>query len=66
MVCAKCQKLSKGTSLATPGVKRKSELYHGSPAASSSKSATQGQTGIGKVCHLSSSLPQEHISFCSI
>lgn len=49
MVCSKCQKLSKGTTLATPGVKKKTEMYHGSPAASSSKSATQGQTGIGKV-----------------
>lgn len=60
MVCSKCLKLSKGTTLATPGVKKKSEMYHGSPASSSSKSATLGQTGIGKVrdhpsvrlCHL--------------
>lgn len=52
MVCAKCQKLSKGTTLATPRVKKKSEMYLGSPAASSSsssKSATAGQTGVGKV-----------------
>ena len=54
MVCAKCQKLSRGTTLATPEVKKKSEIYHGSPASSSkaagtSKSATLGQTGIGKV-----------------
>lgn len=49
MVCSKCLKLSKGTTLATPGVKKKSEMYHGSPASSSSKSATLGQTGIGKV-----------------
>ncbi|KAG8166243.1 hypothetical protein KVR01_004795 [Diaporthe batatas] len=48
MVCSKCLKLSKGTTLATPGVKKKSEMYHGSPASSSSKSATLGQTGIGK------------------
>lgn len=65
MVCAKCQKLSKGTSLATPGVKKKSELYHGSPAASSSKSATQGQTGIGKVCHHPSPRPLNSILFYS-
>lgn len=49
MVCAKCQKLTKGTTLATPGVKKKSEIYHGSAAASSSKSAVQGPAGIGKV-----------------
>ncbi|KAF7117981.1 hypothetical protein CNMCM5793_007350 [Aspergillus hiratsukae] len=33
MVCAKCQKKLKSTELATPGVKRKSEMYYGSPAA---------------------------------
>lgn len=52
MVCGKCQKLNK-TTLATPGVKKKSEMYYGSPAASSSsvdkKSVTLGQTGISKV-----------------
>ncbi len=55
MVCAKCQKLNK-TTLATPGVKKKAEMYYGSPASSSStaaggqkKSATLGQTGISKV-----------------
>ena len=52
MVCAKCQKLNK-TTLATPGVKKKSEMYYGSAASSSSssekKSATVGQTGISKV-----------------
>lgn len=58
MVCAKCQKLTKPTSLATPGVKKKSEMYYGSPAGTKtssssgvgkSPSATLGQTGIGKV-----------------
>ena len=53
MVCAKCQKLSKGTTLATPEVKKKSEMYYGSSATSSSKasgtkSTTLGQNGIGK------------------
>ncbi|KZF21528.1 cript family protein [Xylona heveae TC161] len=53
MVCSKCQKLQK-TELATPGVKRKSEMYYGSPATSSassrdkSSSATLGSNGIGK------------------
>jgi cysteine-rich PDZ-binding protein len=58
MVCAKCAKLSSGTKLATPGVKKKSDMYYGSPASSSAgsekKSATLGQTGVGKVglaCH---------------
>jgi cysteine-rich PDZ-binding protein len=52
MVCAKCSKLTK-TTLATPGVKKKSEMYYGSAASSSSttekKSATLGQTGVSKV-----------------
>jgi hypothetical protein len=53
MVCAKCQKLNK-TTLATPGVKKKAEMYYGSAASSSAsgekkKSATLGQTGISKV-----------------
>ena len=56
MVCAKCQKKTK-TTLATPGVKKKSDMYYGSSASASSsstpgekKSATLGQTGISKVC----------------
>lgn len=56
MVCAKCQKLQKTTELATPGVKRKNDIYHGSPLASaaisnnkSKTSATLGAAGIGKV-----------------
>jgi len=57
MVCAKCQKLSKSTTLATPGVKKRSEIYFGSSASSSTSkngdktktSATTGNNGIGKV-----------------
>lgn len=55
MVCTKCQKLQT-TTLATPGVKRKDEMYYGAPAGSkaanndkSKPSATIGSTGIGKV-----------------
>jgi hypothetical protein len=54
MVCAKCQKLAKSTTtLATPAVKKKSDMYYGSPASSSSagsvkKPATLGQTGVTK------------------
>lgn len=52
MVCSKCQKLTKKTALATPDVKKKSEIYHGSSAAS--KGAEKGGTtlassGISKV-----------------
>lgn len=55
MVCSKCAKLVTGTSLATPGVKKKNDMYYGSSASSSAgsssakKSATLGQNGIGKV-----------------
>ena len=52
MVCAKCQKLKKKTELATPGVQRKSDLYLGSPNASTERgksSATSKASGIGKV-----------------
>ncbi|KAK5278218.1 hypothetical protein LTR16_008877, partial [Cryomyces antarcticus] len=53
MVCAKCQKLLKKTELATPNVKKKNEMYFGSPAGStksaSKGSATLGNTGVGKV-----------------
>lgn len=52
MVCSKCAKLVTGTTLATPGVKKRAEVYHGSLASSSStgskKAYTLGQTGIGK------------------
>jgi hypothetical protein len=47
MVCAKCQKTIKQTELATPGVKRKNEMYYGSPTADKNKATLGG--GIGKV-----------------
>jgi hypothetical protein len=47
MVCAKCQKTIKQTELATPGVKRKSEMYYGSPAGDKNKATIGG--GISKV-----------------
>jgi hypothetical protein len=53
MVCAKCTKAAKPTSLATPDVKKKNDMYYGSPAGSKTDktktSATLGNTGIGKV-----------------
>lgn len=59
MVCSKCQKKLQKTELATPGVKKKSEMYYGSPSTTvggggdsktkSTGSATMGSAGIGKV-----------------
>lgn len=56
MVCAKCQKKLKATELATPGVKRKNDMYYGSPSTSAGGSSTDkkskptlGATGVGKV-----------------
>ncbi|KAM0334338.1 hypothetical protein ACHAQA_001363 [Verticillium albo-atrum] len=73
MVCTKCQKLGKGaTTLATPTVKKKSELYHGSAASSSSssaaggtKSATLGQSGIGKSKLLSKAAKNPYAQYSS-
>lgn len=59
MVCSKCQKAQKKTELATPGVKRKNDMYYGSPTMGlndkKTKSATLGETGIGKVSRAFSS-----------
>jgi hypothetical protein len=58
MVCSKCQKKLKQTELATPGVKRKADMYYGSPSSTlgtggggkeKKPSATLGNTGISKV-----------------
>ncbi|KAH7354281.1 cript family protein [Plectosphaerella cucumerina] len=78
MVCTKCQKLGRGnTSLATPSVKKKSEIYHGSPASGSgiargsgsstgaTKSATLGQTGIGKSKLLSKAAKNPYAAYAS-
>ncbi|KAH8751477.1 microtubule-associated protein CRIPT-domain-containing protein [Hyaloscypha finlandica] len=70
MVCAKCAKLSKSTTLATPGVKKKSEMYYGSPAGSSKTdktktSATLGNNGIGKSKLLSKSARNPYASYSS-
>ncbi|KAK4457191.1 microtubule-associated protein CRIPT-domain-containing protein [Cladorrhinum samala] len=70
MVCGKCQKLTK-TTLATPGVKKKSEMYLGSPASSSAstsskgKSATLGQTGISKSKLLSKAAKNPYAQYSS-
>ncbi|KAL2753478.1 hypothetical protein ACRALDRAFT_1072046 [Sodiomyces alcalophilus JCM 7366] len=77
MVCSKCLKLGRGTTtLATPGVKKKSEFYYGSPASASSsstsktgsksgKSATLGQTGIGKSKLLSQAARNPYAQYSS-
>ncbi|KAL5360125.1 PDZ-binding protein, partial [Aspergillus floccosus] len=71
MVCAKCQKKLKSTELATPGVKRKSEMYYGSPATSGggaggeSKKSTLGNTGIGKSKLLSSKAKNPYAAYAS-
>lgn len=60
MVCTKCQKKLKSTELATPGVKRKNDMYYGSPsttlggssAGAAKGKSTLGNAGIGKVCFL--------------
>ncbi|RDA92956.1 hypothetical protein CP533_5532 [Ophiocordyceps camponoti-saundersi (nom. inval.)] len=68
MVCAKCQKL-KSTKLATPEVKKKSDIYYGSPASSSSKTAgtskstTLGQSGITKSKLLSQSAKNPYAQY---
>ncbi|KAK3692862.1 microtubule-associated protein CRIPT-domain-containing protein [Podospora appendiculata] len=68
MVCAKCQKLTK-TTLATPGVKKKSEMYHGSAASSSSaadkKSATAAPNGISKSKLLSKAAKNPYAHSCT-
>ncbi|RKF62728.1 hypothetical protein OnM2_031021 [Erysiphe neolycopersici] len=54
MVCSKCQKLARSTTLATPEVKKKNDIYYGSSArnksgeAPSKSSSTLGYNGIGK------------------
>ncbi|KAI9930472.1 hypothetical protein ASPWEDRAFT_106882 [Aspergillus wentii DTO 134E9] len=71
MVCSKCQKKLKSTELATPGVKRKSEMYYGSPSTTlggggeSSKKATLGSTGIGKSKLLTSKAKNPYAAYAS-
>ncbi|QUC19297.1 uncharacterized protein UV8b_03538 [Ustilaginoidea virens] len=69
MVCGKCQKLPK-TTLATPDVKKKSEMYYGSPAgtsskASGSKPSTLGQSGVVKSKLLSKSAKNPYAQYSS-
>ncbi|PYI04358.1 cript family protein [Aspergillus sclerotiicarbonarius CBS 121057] len=71
MVCSKCQKKLTQTELATPGVKRKTEMYYGSPATSSpggsgdKAKATLGSTGVGKSKLLSSKAKNPYAAYSS-
>ncbi|CAG8954132.1 hypothetical protein HYFRA_00009236 [Hymenoscyphus fraxineus] len=71
MVCSKCQKLAKSTTLATPGVKKKNDMYYGSPAGSSKgsdkskTSATLGSNGIGKSKLLSKTARNPYAAYSS-
>ena len=72
MVCTKCQRKLAKTTLATPDVKKKSELYYGSPASSSSSkktsssaSATTAQNGIGKSKLLSKAAKNPYAAYSS-
>ncbi|KAL4903275.1 PDZ-binding protein [Aspergillus multicolor] len=77
MVCSKCQKKLKATELATPGVKRKNEMYYGSPsttsgggaaagsAAANKSKATLGNTGISKNKLLSSKAKNPYAAYSS-
>ena len=58
MVCSKCQNVLEKTELATPGVKRKNEMYLGSPTAEKSRAATNGISKVSSTRQsLSSSKP---------
>ncbi|KAJ5584968.1 uncharacterized protein N7459_004768 [Penicillium hispanicum] len=70
MVCAKCQKKLKSTELVTPGVKRKNDMYYGSPAStvgggSATGKSTLGATGVGKNKLLSSKAKNPYAAYAS-
>ncbi|EEQ31093.1 hypothetical protein McanMca71_003636 [Microsporum canis] len=77
MVCSKCQKKVAKTELATPAVKRKSEMYYGSPMSSSAggggarsgdskkSSATLGNTGVSKNKLLSKKAQNPYAAYSS-
>ena len=70
MVCAKCAAKAKPTALATPSVKKKYEMYAGSTASAAAKasdkatrSATVGNTGVGKSKLLSKSAKNPYAAY---
>ncbi len=62
MVCAKCQRLLKATELATPGVKRKSEIYYGSNSGVDKGKSGGASSGVAKVRLTSAMLLLRHLS----
>ncbi|KAL1961164.1 hypothetical protein VTO42DRAFT_3109 [Malbranchea cinnamomea] len=71
MVCAKCQRKLKQTELATPAVKRKTDMYYGSPSTTlggserKKPSPTLGNTGISKNKLLSSKAKNPYAAYSS-
>ncbi|PLN81244.1 microtubule-associated protein CRIPT-domain-containing protein [Aspergillus taichungensis] len=69
MVCSKCAKKLKSTQLATPDVKRRSEMYYGSSSSTNSTDkkgkSTLGNTGIGKNKLLSSKAKNPYAAYAS-
>jgi hypothetical protein len=74
MVCAKCQKKLQKTELATPGVKRKTDMYYGSPSttlgggggdAATKSKPTLGNTGVSKNKLLSQKAKNPYAAYAS-
>ncbi|PLB37028.1 cysteine-rich PDZ-binding protein [Aspergillus candidus] len=71
MVCSKCAKKLKSTQLATPDVKRRSEMYYGSSSTNTGSNdktkgkATLGSTGIGKNKLLSAKAKNPYAAYAS-
>ncbi|KAJ9296501.1 hypothetical protein DTO271G3_5199 [Paecilomyces variotii] len=71
MVCGKCQKKLQKTELATPGVKRKNDIYYGSPSTTlggggdAKSKPTLGNTGISKNKLLSAKAKNPYAAYAS-
>ncbi|GAD91786.1 hypothetical protein PVAR5_0362 [Paecilomyces variotii No. 5] len=71
MVCGKCQKKLQKTELATPGVKRKNDMYYGSPSTTlggggdAKSKSTLGNTGISKNKLLSAKAKNPYAAYAS-
>lgn len=71
MVCAKCQKKLQKTELVTPGVKRKTDMYYGSPSSTlgaggdAKAKPTLGNTGVSKNKLLSQKAKNPYAAYSS-
>ncbi|PGH23766.1 hypothetical protein AJ80_02196 [Polytolypa hystricis UAMH7299] len=74
MVCSRCQKKLQKTELATPAVKRKNDMYYGSPSSTlggggggkgQKSSATLGNTGVTKNKLLSNKAKNPYAAYAS-